>query len=452
MPASGANIETIAAVATPAGRGGIGVVRLSGPAAVDIAAHVAGQLPRARRAGFRRFRDGDGEVIDEGLLLYFPAPHSFTGEDVIEFQGHGGAVVLDLLLQRLVALGARIARPGEFSERAFLNDRMDLAQAEAVADLIDAGSAQAARAALRSLHGEFSARVHALVESLIQLRMYVEASIDFPDEEIDLLTDNALGLRLAAVREQFESLTATATQGRLLHDGLTVVIAGPPNAGKSSLLNALAGTDAAIVTDIPGTTRDVLRERIQIDGLPLHVVDTAGLHESTDIVEAEGMRRARTEIARADRVLLVVDATSDVTGALREIAPVSASQPVTIIRNKIDLSGEAPAIVSHGNCETIFLSVRSGKGMDLLREHLKRVAGFHGQDNDLFIARRRHLEALAAARHHVEQGARALHGSRAGELLAEELRLAQQKLGEITGEFGNEELLGRIFSNFCIGK
>jgi tRNA modification GTPase len=443
--------DTITAIATPPGRGGIGIVRLSGPRAAEIASCVAAPLPAVRRAGFRRFKDAQGNVIDEGLLLHFPAPNSFTGEDVVEFQGHGGAVVLDLLLQRLVELGARLARPGEFSERAFLNDRMDLAQAEAVADLIDAGSAQAARAALRSLHGEFSRHIHALVEALIQLRMYVEAAIDFPEEEIDFLSDTALASRLVDVRGRFERLTATATQGRLLHDGLTIVIAGPPNAGKSSLLNALAGTDAAIVSDIPGTTRDVLRERIQIDGLPLHIIDTAGLRESGDVVEAEGMRRARAEIERADRVLLVVDA-ADVAPDPNELARLPADRPVTVVRNKIDLTGEPAGLERQGDRTTLRLSVQTGKGMNVLRTHLKEVAGFQAQETDVFIARRRHLEALARARAHVEQGVMALQVSRAGELLAEELRLAQHDLGEITGEFGNEDLLGRIFSNFCIGK
>lgn len=450
MPLPVGHIETIAAIATPAGRGGVGVVRLSGPGAVDIANRVAGPLPVARRAGFRRFRDASGEAIDEGLLLVFPAPASFTGEDVVEFQGHGGAVVLDMLLNRLVELGARLARPGEFSERAFLNDRMDLAQAEAVADLIDAGSAQAARAALRSLQGEFSTRVHALVEALVQLRMYVEAAIDFPDEEIDLPNDNELGRRLAGVRAQFESLTAAATQGQLLHDGLAVVIAGPPNAGKSSLLNLLAGTDAAIVTDIPGTTRDVLRERIQLDGLPLHIIDTAGLRDSADLVEAEGMRRARREIERADLVLLVIDAT--VGASPMDTLSLPDGVPVIVVRNKIDLSGEAPGCSTEHQRTVIRLSVKAGSGIDVLRDQIKRIAGFQTQGDNVFIARRRHLEALAAAHRSVEQGVYALESSAAGELLAEELRVAQGQLGEITGEFGNEALLGRIFSNFCIGK
>ncbi|HEX6929392.1 MAG TPA: tRNA uridine-5-carboxymethylaminomethyl(34) synthesis GTPase MnmE [Gammaproteobacteria bacterium] len=451
MPVSAGTLDTIAAVATPAGRGGIGVVRLSGPRAAEFASGVVSPLPAPRRAVFRRFHDRNGGVIDEGLLLYFPAPNSFTGEDVIEFQGHGGPVVLDLLMQRLLELGARVARPGEFTERAFLNDRMDLAQAEAVADLIDAGSAQAARAALRSLHGEFSARIHELVEALVQTRMYVEAAIDFPEEEVDFLSDAALSARLADVRRRFDILRAKAQQGRLLHDGLTVVIAGPPNAGKSSLLNALAGTDAAIVTDIPGTTRDVLRERIQLDGLPLHVIDTAGLRESTDAVEAEGVRRARAEFERADRLLLVVDSAT-ANPAIPELAELPPGLPVTIVRNKIDLSGEREGIAEEDGRAVIRLSVKTGNGLEILKTHLKEAAGFQAQGSDVFIARRRHLDALARARNHVEQGAMALETARAGELLAEELRLAQQALNEITGEFSSDDLLGRIFSSFCIGK
>jgi len=441
---------TIAAVATPAGRGGVGIVRLSGKDAARIATAVAGKLPEPRRVVFRRFNDSAGEVIDEGLLLYFPAPHSFTGEDVVEFQGHGGPVVLDLLLQALLAQGARIARPGEFTERAFLNDRLDLAQAEAIADLIDAGSAQAARAALRSLHGEFSTRVHELVDALIQTRIYVEAAIDFPEEEVDFLSDAALRARLADVREQFGAITATAQQGRLLHDGLTVVIAGPPNAGKSSLLNALAGTDAAIVTDIPGTTRDVLRERIQLDGMPLHIVDTAGLREDADVVEAEGIRRARKEFERADLLLLLSDASVADEQAMPEGLP--STLPVTRIRNKIDLSGETDGIDASNGRTLIRLSVKTGEGMDALRSHLKKVAGFQAQGADVFIARRRHLDALARAQAHLETGVAALESARAGELLAEELRLAQHALNEITGEFSSDDLLGRIFSSFCIGK
>lgn len=443
------NNDTIAAVATPPGRGGVGIVRLSGKKAAGIAEALAGPMPEPRHAAWRRFRDGDDNVIDEGLLLFFPGPRSFTGEDVVEFQGHGGPVVLDVLLQALLAQGARVARAGEFSERAFLNDRMDLTQAEAVADLIDAGSAQAARAALRSLHGEFSARIHELVDGLINARMHVEAAIDFPEEEVDFLSDNALRERLARLRQQFEQLTATARQGRLLHDGLTVVIAGPPNAGKSSLLNALAGTDAAIVTDIPGTTRDVLRERIQLDGMPLHIIDTAGLRDSADIVEAEGIRRARREFERADLLLLLSDAQEEKSFVPEDLPN---GLRITHIRNKIDLSGDAAGIEATKGATTIALSVKTGAGMEALRDHLKDVAGYQAQGSDIFIARRRHLDALARARERLETGLHALESEQAGELLAEELRLAQQHLNEITGEFGSDELLGKIFSSFCIGK
>lgn len=440
--------DTIAAIATAPGRGGIGVVRVSGSQAGLIATAMAGSLPMPRLAALRNFRDEHGAVIDQGLLLWFPAPDSFTGEDVIEFQGHGGPVVLDQLLKRIVSLGARLARPGEFTERAFLNDRLDLAQAEAVADLIDAGSAHAARAAMRSLQGEFSARIHALVEALIETRVHVEAAIDFPEEEVDFLSDAALHERIAALRESFRKVLSGAQQGRLLRDGMTVVIAGPPNAGKSSLLNALAGTDAAIVTDIPGTTRDVLRERINIDGLPINVVDTAGLRESPDVVEAEGIRRARLEIGRADRVLLVMDTRED-EPAVEDLPP---QLPVTLIRNKIDLSGESPGVAEENGRTCVRLSARTGEGLDLLRQHLKNAVDYHAEGSDDFIARRRHLEALERAANHLEQGVTALETARAGEILAEELRLAQQALGEITGEFSSDDLLGRIFSSFCIGK
>lgn len=442
--------DTIAAVATPAGRGGVGIVRLSGKDATRIARAVIGALPEPRRAAYRRFNDSDGRTIDEGLVICFPGPKSFTGEDVVEFQGHGGPVVLDLLLQALIVQGARIARPGEFTERAFLNDRLDLAQAEAVADLIDAGSAQAARAALRSLHGEFSARIGDLVKALIQARMYVEAAIDFPEEEVDFLSDDTLRHRLDDLRENFLSLTSTAQQGRLLHDGMTVVIAGPPNAGKSSLLNALAGTDVAIVTDIPGTTRDVLRERIQIDGMPLHIIDTAGLRDSADVVEAEGIRRAHREFERADLLLLLADATHADEGVIPDGLP--SALRVTHVKNKIDLSGETAGATTQDDRTTIRLSVKTGAGMDALRDHLKSVAGFQAQGGDVFIARRRHLDALARAHEHLETGVAVLESSRAGELLAEELRLAQLALNEITGEFSSDDLLGEIFSRFCIGK
>jgi len=445
--------DTIAAIATPPGRGGIGVARVSGPAVPAIAAALLGELPAPRQAVFRRFRADDGSILDEGIALFFPAPHSFTGEDVLELQGHGGPVIMDLLLARVLEIGARPARPGEFSERAFLNDKLDLAQAEAIADLIASDTAVAARAALRSLQGEFSSRVRELVEELIELRMYVEAAIDFPEEEIDFLADGEIAGRLRDLRERLRGLRATAGQGRLLRDGMSVVIAGRPNAGKSSLLNALAGREAAIVTAVPGTTRDVLREHISIEGMPLHVIDTAGLRASDDPVELEGIRRAWTEIAAADRILLVVDDRSGLTveeRTLREQLP--ENTPVTVLLNKIDLSGR-PSAVRDGEWGTeIWLSAKTGAGLDLLREHLKTCMGYHGGGEGIFMARRRHLEALERAAAALERATYQLEVVRAGELVAEELREGQNALAEITGEFTSEDLLSRIFSSFCIGK
>jgi tRNA modification GTPase len=439
-----ANVEdTIAAIATPAGRGGVGIIRVSGPEVAYIARQLCGALPEPRQALFRRFRDADNSVIDEGLVLYFPAPRSFTGEDVIELHGHGGPVVMDALLSRVCALGARPARPGEFSERAFLNDKLDLAQAEAIADLIDAGSRQAARAALRSLDGVFSDEVNRLAEAMLELRLYVEAAIDFPEEEIDFLADEKVTQHVAALQEDLATLLHKAEQGARLREGLNLVIAGAPNAGKSSLMNALAGRETAIVTEIPGTTRDVLREHIVIDGLPVHVIDTAGLREAGDIVEEEGIRRARREIERADRVLLVQDAT---------MAPpaidLPEGLPVTTVMNKIDISGD-PAGEHDG---AFYLSAKTGTGIDVLIQHLKRSAGLEDAAEDTFSARRRHLEALRRAQGHVAQGKRVLEATRAGELLAEELRLAHDALGEITGKLTADDLLGAIFSTFCIGK
>ncbi len=443
--------DTIAAIATPPGRGGVGMVRISGSLSIAIAEAICGVLPPPRHALFRRFRAGDGRILDQGIVLYFPAPHSFTGEDVLELHGHGGPVVMDLLLARTLELGARPARPGEFSERAFLNDKLDLTQAEAIADLIDSATTAAARAALRSLEGEFSRRIQALVEALIELRIYIEAAIDFPEEEIDFLADQRLTEQLQALRGQLSALQAAAAQGRLLRDGMTVVIAGRPNAGKSSLLNQLAGREAAIVTDIPGTTRDVLREQIAIDGMPLHVIDTAGLRDSADPVEQEGVRRAWAEIANAERILLVVDDRRGFTAedqALRERLP--AQTGVTVLHNKIDLSGAEPALQAMHGGHALWLSAKTGAGLELLREHLKACMGYCGGEGTL-MARRRHLQALerAAAALAVADAQLQVH---AGELVAEELRQAQNALGEITGEVTSEELLGRIFSSFCIGK
>jgi tRNA modification GTPase len=444
--------DTIAAIATPPGRGGIGIVRLSGPATRRIAESMLGKLPPPRHASFTRFHDRTGQAIDQGLALFFPAPHSFTGEDVLELHGHGGPVILDMVLGRALELGARPARPGEFSERAFLNGKMDLAQAEAVADLIEAGSETAARSALRSLEGEFSRRAHALVEGLTRLRLYVEAAIDFPEEEIDLLADERVRRELVVLESDIGQLFNSTRQGCLLHDGMTVVLAGPPNAGKSSLLNALAARDTAIVSPIPGTTRDVLRERIHIDGMPLHIVDTAGLRESRDAIESEGIRRAREQMESADRVLLVLD---DAIGGSQPVDVekfLPLNLPRSVIRNKIDLSRRAAGITKISGGVEIALSAKTGAGLDMLRQHLKESMGFQPAGEGTFIARRRHLDAIRRAQEHMIQGRTQLKESRAGELLAEELRLAQQALSEITGEFTPDDLLGRIFSSFCIGK
>jgi tRNA modification GTPase len=447
------NIDTIAAIATPPGQGGVGIVRVSGAGVPDITRQLLGCLPKPRTAERHDFRAGDGVLIDTGLTLYFPAPASFTGEHVLELHGHGGTVVMDLLLARVLGLGARPARPGEFSERAFLNGKLDLAQAEAIADLIDSGTERAARAAMRSLQGVFSDRIHALLEQLIALRSWIEAAMDFPDDEIDLLSDERLGEQIAALAGAIEGVMADAHQGQLLHDGITLVIAGRPNAGKSSLLNALAGFDAAIVTAIPGTTRDVLRERIQIDGMPLHIIDTAGLHDSTDPVELAGMQRARRAMENADRVLLVIDdqaGYSAADAAILEALP--ARIPHTRIRNKIDLTGRLPGISGMADSVEVAISAHTCAGLDDLRRHLKQCVGFQEQTEGGFSARRRHLDALQRASAHIGEGVRLLREQQAAELLAEELREAQQDLGEITGTFTSEDLLDRIFSSFCIGK
>jgi tRNA modification GTPase len=442
--------DTIVAIATAAGRGAIGIIRISGADAARLGVAVLGGLPPARVASLRRFLDSDGGILDEGMALYFPAPASFTGEPVLELYGHGGAVTLDRLVQRLLELGARMARPGEFTERAFLNGKLDLAQAEAVADLIDAGTAAAARAALRSLQGEFSRRVHELRAQLTELRVHVEAAIDFPDEEIDFLPTKALEDRLSRVFAAFDSIAAGARQGALLREGLIVVIAGPPNAGKSTLLNALAGEDIAIVTAVPGTTRDVLRQQVHLDGLPVNLIDTAGLREAADEVEAEGIRRARAEIERADRVLFVVDGSDGAPPEATEAPP--AGVPVTRIINKIDLLGLAPRVETEGSVTQIFLSAHTGAGIALLRDHLKASAGYRDAESGAFSARRRHVDALNRARTLVESAGAVLRDTRAQELFAEDLRLAQRALGEITGEFTSDDLLGEIFSSFCIGK
>lgn len=445
------NADTIAAVSTPPGRGGVGIIRISGPAAPAIAASLFGDLPRANRAVLRTFRDAGGAIIDRGLALYFPAPASFTGEDVLELHGHGSPVVLDMLLLRVFKLGARPARPGEFSERAFLNDKLDLAQAEAIADLIDSGTQQAARAALRSLEGEFSHAIDELVAALTELRVHVEAAIDFPDEEVDFLSDGAIGDRLGSLADRLAGIEAGAAQGRLLRDGITAVIAGRPNAGKSSLLNQLAQADVAIVTDQPGTTRDVLQSTVQLDGLPLTIVDTAGLRPGGDAIEREGMRRARARLEAADVVLLVVD---DQVGFGAEDAVIvealPAGLPVCRIYNKIDLTARPGGRCDEAGHRCVAISAATGEGLDDLIGLVKAIAGYQG-GGDNFMARRRHLDALARASEHLS-AARRHYDARSGELIAEELRLAQQALGEITGTVTSEDLLGQIFSSFCIGK
>jgi tRNA modification GTPase len=446
--------DTIVAAATPPGRGGIGIVRVSGPKVPEIAAVLLGELPLPRRATLARFSDAAHEPIDAGLALFFPAPHSYTGEHILELHGHGGVRVLEALVARVAELGARRALPGEFTQRAFLNNKLDLAQAEAIADLIEAGSREAARAAMRSLQGEFSAMVRGLTEAVIDLRAYVEAAIDFPEEEIDYLADRQLEARFDSLRAHFDAVEQSARQGRLLRDGMTVVIAGRPNAGKSSLLNRLAGYEAAIVTPIPGTTRDIVRERIDIDGMPLAVLDTAGLREEADLVEAEGIRRAHAEMRRADRVLFVIDAVDDPQAAAytEEKNRLPVDVPVTLLLNKCDLAAGIPMADTMSGPPRIALSALTGEGLESLRAHLKSCMGYRTLEAGTVSARERHLEALSRARRQVEDAERRLRESRAGELVAEELRGAGEALGEITGEFGSEDLLGRIFGSFCIGK
>lgn len=454
--------DTIVAQATASGKGSVGIVRVSGPLAKSIAEAILGNCPEPRTASYLPFKNQQGETIDQGLALYFKAPHSFTGEDVLELQGHGGQVVIDMLIAEVLKhQPVRIARPGEFSERAFLNDKIDLAQAEAIADLIDASSQQAARSAMRSLQGAFSDQIHDLVEQVIHLRMYVEAAIDFPEEEIDFLTDGKVATDLQGIVDQLASVRQQAQQGSILRDGMQVVIAGKPNAGKSSLLNALAGKEAAIVTDIAGTTRDVLKEHIHIDGMPLHIIDTAGLRDSDDKVEQIGIQRAWDEIEKADQILIMVDSTTSTSCDPWQIWPefmekLPDTAAVTLIRNKIDISREAPGTTNvtsqHGDISVFALSANTGLGIDGLKEHLKQCMGYSSQSDGQFIARRRHLEALEHASLHVDTGQQQLLAHAAGEILAEELRIAQQYLNEITGEFSSDDLLGRIFSSFCIGK
>ena len=450
--------DTIVAQATAPGRGGVGIIRVSGPLAEKVALEVTGKALRPRYAEYLPFCDESGNQLDQGIALYFPNPHSFTGEDVVELQGHGGPVVMDMLIKRILKIdGIRTARPGEFSERAFLNDKLDLAQAEAIADLIDASSEEAAKLALQSLQGAFSKRINTLVDSLIYLRIYVEAAIDFPEEEIDFLADGKVSTDLQTIIDNLAAVRQEANQGAIMREGMKVVIAGRPNAGKSSLLNALSGKDSAIVTDIAGTTRDVLREHIHIDGMPLHIIDTAGLREALDEVEKIGIERAWDEIAQADRVLFMVDGTTTEAIDPKEIWPdfvdrLPNNLGITVIRNKADQTNEVLGICHVNSPTLIRLSAKTGEGVDALRTHLKECMGFAGSHEGGFMARRRHLEALEKAAEHLDIGQQQLEGYMAGEILAEELRIAQQYLNEITGEFGSDDLLGRIFSSFCIGK
>jgi len=445
---------TITAIATPPGQGGVGIIRVSGPQAPEIAMRLLGKNPTPRHAHYAVFHDDNGNTLDQGVALYFPKPHSFTGEDVLELQVHGSPVVLDLLVKYLLTLGASLAKPGEFSERAFLNGKIDLVQAEAIADLISASSEQAAYSALRSLQGEFSRRITALVTSLIELRVYIEAGLDFPDEDIDLLADQHVLQLLQKISAELHEVQATAKQGALLRDGMQVVIAGEPNVGKSSLLNQLSGQECAIVTDIPGTTRDVLREHIHIDGLPLHIIDTAGLRATEDVVEREGIRRAQQAFAQADRILLMLDAKTNVLPDLSQFFDqVPPLEKLIVICNKIDLQNEAPKLEQHAaGYSMVYLSAKTGAGIDLLRTHLKSCLGFTSTTESTFIARRRHLEALTTADKHLQQAKKQLKENNAVELIAEELRLSQAALSEITGEFLPDDLLGEIFSRFCIGK
>ncbi|MBV1883475.1 MAG: tRNA uridine-5-carboxymethylaminomethyl(34) synthesis GTPase MnmE [Pseudomonadales bacterium] len=483
-----ADSDTIIAQATPPGRGGVGILRLSGPRSLEFAqavvrftksksskvtstqemtSDVKPQL-KPRFAHFAQFFDKKNDLIDEGIVLYFPGPNSFTGEDVVELQGHGGPVVLDFLIQQFLDLGARIARPGEFSERAFLNDKLDLIQAEAIADLIDSSSTQAARSAVRSLSGEFSNQINQLLESLITLRLYIEAAIDFPEEEIDFLADSKVTKGLDEIVLRITSVLQTANQGALLQEGMRVVIAGRPNAGKSSLLNCLAGENRAIVTALAGTTRDVLREKINIDGMPLHIIDTAGLRTSPDEIEQEGIKRAWQEIELADQILLVVDASGDNIGKNVSMDNVQALwqemvfsdkiwadkilKKIILIRNKIDLLKESPTEIENTDLTVICLSAKNNKGIDILRNHLKKIMGFKNLGQGQFSARRRHTDAIERALKFVKAGEEQLLNAGAGELLAEDLKQAQNCLSEITGEFTSDDLLGRIFSSFCIGK
>lgn len=449
--------DTIVALITPNGRGAIGVIRVSGPETIDISKAILGLLPQPRLATHLPFFDRNKALIDKGIAIYFPGPNSFTGEDVLELHGHGGPVVLDYLLQQILSFNARMARPGEFSERAFLNGKIDLTQAEAVADLINANSLQAARSAIRSMQGEFSQSVQKIISELIQLRMYIEASIDFPDEELEFLQAGMIKEKLHHLLIQVEKSFHNAKQGALLRDGITVVIVGAPNVGKSSLLNRLTGLDCAIVSDVPGTTRDILREPIHIDGPAIHLIDTAGLRTSDDPIEQEGIRRTHIEMEKADVLLLITDVSNnadenDLRKLIAQQCPLFPDK-VNIIANKIDLINKEASIEQLDDHPVIYLSARTGEGIPLLLQHLKSLVGYNLTQEGTFIARRRHLDALERAKNYLQQAHSQIESPQIdSELLAEELRLAQNTLSEITGEFRPDDLLGEIFSNFCIGK
>lgn len=442
--------DTIAAIATASGSGGIGVVRVSGPACQEIARGILGNCPPPRHAAYLPFKEADGSLIDRGIAIYYTNPHSYTGEDVLELQAHGGPALMQLLLARCIALGARQAEPGEFTRRAYLNDKLDLAQAEAVADIINASTAEAARSAMRSLSGEFSQRIHALLQRLVDLRMYVEACLDFPEEEIDFISQGRVAEKLEAISQELDSVFKEAKQGNLLREGIQVVLVGQPNVGKSSLINQLAGEEVAIVTPIAGTTRDTIKSAIQINGVPLHVIDTAGLRETVDEVEKFGIARTWRALENANIALLLVDAAHGITEAEKVILNrLPAVLPKIWVHNKIDLSSEAPKIEELANESHIFLSAKTGVGIDLLRAHLLKLAGWQATGEGVFMARTRHLDALNLVRDHLSQAKQKLAQA---ELLADELRVAQEALNTITGAFTPDDLLGEIFSRFCIGK
>jgi tRNA modification GTPase len=451
--------ETIVAIATASGRGGLGIIRLSGDKALSIATSITGIQLAPRHAHLCSFHDNAGRALDSGICLFFPGPHSFTGEDVVELQAHGGPIILDLLLRETCKLGARQADPGEFSQRAYINNKIDLTQAEAIADLINSTTARAALNASRSLQGVFSQKIEELVAQVTLVRVYVEAAIDFPEEEIDFLKNSQLKEQLESIILEFDAVASAAKQGRLIQEGIKLVIAGKPNAGKSSLLNTLSGQDSAIVTAIEGTTRDVLREHIEIDGMPLYIIDTAGLRDSDNEIEREGIRRAWAEIESADHILLVVDgnilSNSDVDYARlwhENFQHLKREIPVTIVNNKCDLNDHHPEVLQQDDMTVIYLSAKTGAGVELLKQHLKTSMGYNDSGEGSFSARRRHLHSLEQAKNYLLNGQQQFLQAGAGELLAEDLRLCQNSLSNITGAISSDELLGAIFSSFCIGK